>query len=360
MARICIVSPSLKLGGIERALVTIAEEFQIKGHEVHFISCINEEHFYSLSNNIKLYEPTFRRSATFINKLFFYPKLVLFIRSKVNKIKPNSVLVYGDWFSPLTLLSLYGTSFPVYISDRTIPEYKFKFPIPQLKRWLYPTSAGFIAQTMRSQDFKVKNFGRNLRINVISNALPVFQELDGTSFTREAKIIYVGRFDWEKDPEILIRAMNLLVKTKNNWKLQMAGTGPLLGAMKSLVNELSLNSHVQFLGKIKNVEKLYKSSSILVLPSLIEGFPNTLIEALSFELPVVCFSDIPYEEIIINGVNGIVVYERKPEVLARELNELIEHEALRLQMGFNGKKSVERFDKSIIADKILKFMNIDK
>ena len=356
MSKICIISPSLKLGGIERALTTLAHEFHALGHEVHFISCLKDNHFYILPEGVILYEPTFKRRVSRANKLLFYPRLLNYICTTVNKINPSKVLVFGDWFSPITLLALLGLKFPVYISDRTIPNYTFKFPIPQLKKWLYPKSAGFIAQTQRSKEFKEKIFGKKLKIQVIPNALPEFDKRQQINVEQQNKIIYVGRFAWEKDPEILIRAMDFVAKKNPNWVLEMAGTGPLLNPMKALVKELNLDSNVVFLGNVNQVATLYQSAKILVLPSVVEGFPNTLIEAMSFGLPCICFNDIPYEDIITPQMDGYVVSERSAKLLANAINEIIGDDALRETIGKNAQVSVKRFSKEKIAQKLLEFM----
>jgi len=358
MAKICIVSPSLKLGGIERALTTLSIEFQQLGHEIHFISCLKVDHFFQLPEEVNIYEPEFKRTNSKFNKLLFYPRLLQYIRLTVKKIHPDRILVFGDWFSPITLLALLGTKYPVYISDRTIPDYKFSFPIQQLKSWLYPKAAGFIAQTQRAKDYKLKQFGNKLKMEIIPNALPKFKMSSSISFSRTSKIVYVGRFAWEKDPEILIKAIKLVSEKHPNWILEMAGTGPLINPIKELVEELDLMEKVHFIGKVTDVAALYQSASILVLPSEVEGFPNTLIEAMSFGLPTVCFSDIPFEDIISDGVDGLVIKERTAERLAYGINSLIENELLRNELGKNALNNVKRFDKQIIAKQVLRFMEL--
>lgn len=356
--KIVLVSPSLKLGGIERALTTLAQEFHIFGHEIHFISCLKDEYFYQLPQSIKMYEPSFKRTVSNFNKLLFYPKLLGYIRKTIIEINPDKVLVFGDWFSSITLLALKNTIYPIYISDRTIPNYKFGFPIPLLKQWLYPQSAGFIAQTQRAKDFKVKQFGDRLKIEVIPNALPEFFAASSHTKVQEQKLIYVGRFAWEKDPEILIRAMQHVAVMYPKWKLEMAGSGPLLDRMKKIVIELDLQDKVIFLGNVSDVASLYQSASLLVLPSVVEGFPNTLIEAMSFGLPTICFADIPYEDIVEHKVNGWVVNKRTPEVLAGTIAMLIEQEELRENLGLKARESVQKFEKSFIAERVLDFMSI--
>jgi glycosyltransferase involved in cell wall biosynthesis len=358
VAKICIISPSLKIGGIERALTTLAEEFHAIGHEIYFIACLKDKHFYVLPKTIKIFEPNFKRSTAEINKLVFYPRLLYYLRQNVNSIKPDKVLVFGDWFSSVALLALYGTKYPVYISDRTIPDYKFSFPIPQLKKWLYPKSAGFIAQTKRAKHHKLTFFGSDLRIEVIPNSLPIFTKQENIVIKKEQKLIFVGRFAWEKDPEILIRAMQDVTVMYPNWRLEMAGSGPLLDKMEKIVNELGLQDKILFLGNVSDVASLYQSASLLVLPSVVEGFPNTLIEAMSFGLPTICFADIPYEDIVENNVNGLVVNKRIPEDLARTIAMLIEKENLRKKIGHNASQSVEKFNTTQIAQKILDFMKI--
>ena len=75
--RIVIVSPSLKIGGIERALTVLANYFVTKGYEIVFISCLSGERFYLLHEDIKLVEPKFKNSGG-IKKMFFYIKLLFF------------------------------------------------------------------------------------------------------------------------------------------------------------------------------------------------------------------------------------------------------------------------------------------
>ena len=358
--KILIVAPSRKMGGIERALSVIANEWAVQGFEVVYVSCLKSEPFYKLHESIKIIEPNFKRVGGIVNKLLFYPRLLLFIRKTVKKKNPDRVLVFGDWFSPITLLAIYGTKFPVYISDRTIPDYPFKFPIPQLKKWLYPKAAGFIAQTQRAKEYKIKQFGDKFNIMVISNALPTLHQGSVKDVSENLKkILYVGRFEWEKDPEILIRAFKEVVEIHPDWILEMAGDGPLFEKMKFLAKELNVNNSIVFHGKVKDVAKLYSNASIFVLPSVIEGFPNALIEAMSFGLPCICFSDIPYEDIVEDQINGIVVKERTPLLLAGTIQTLINQLNIREEIGNQAMNSINsKCNPQQIAAEILKFLNL--
>jgi len=150
----------------------------------------------------------------------------------------------------------------------------------------------------------------------------------------------------------------MVVKDAPDWILRMAGSGPLLENMKALVQQLGITKNVQFLGKVHGMEKLYAESSILVLPSVVEGFPNTLIEAMSASLPTICFSDIPYEDIVSPRVDGIVLDVRSQNKLADAILELITKAEFRVGMGKKALEVKKRFSASHIAEEIAKFMNI--
>jgi len=235
------------MGGIERALTNLAKYFVDQDLDVVFVSCLQGKRFYVLDSRIKIIEPNFKRHGGPINKITFYFQLIKFIKFNYLQEQPNAVLSFGDVFNPLVLLALKNENVPVYISDRTSPDYKFKFPTPFLKSWLYPKCAGFIAQTTRAADYKKQQFGNRLSIKVITNAL---KEMSVSKQKRKNTILYVGRFAWEKAPHYLIEAFAQL-KEINDWRLVMAGSGPLLPEMKLLAQELSVENRVEFLGDVK-------------------------------------------------------------------------------------------------------------
>jgi len=351
--QICIISPSLKMGGIERALSVLSSYFITTNFEVTFISCLPGDHFYKLQADIKLIEPSIKHSGGLKNGLIYYPKLLLFIRKTVKQIDPDVVLAFGDLFSPLVLLALFKIKYPVFVSDRTSPDYKFKFPIPLMKKLLYTTSAGFIAQTRRAADWKRKQFGKKLNIQVIPNALrevKLFPEIQ-----REKIILYVGRFAWEKGPDKLIKAFSMITD-KEGWTLHMAGSGPMLEDMKNLTEELNLQSSINFLGKVDNVDELYARSGIYALPSVLEGFPNSLCEAMAAGLPCVCFDSIPYEDIFEQDKSGIAVPLNDITALCNEITKLIKNKDTREFLGNNALVIGQRLHVDVIGNEVLEFI----
>lgn len=298
-------------------------------------------------------EPAFKHSGRFLNKTVYYLRVSLFIRRNVKEFKPDAVLSFGDWFNPLVLFSLLGLKYPVYISDRTSPDFKFKFPIKPLKRLLYPKSAGFVAQTRRAALYNESRFGRKLKIQIIPNALrPVTLYPD---ISRERIILYVGRLSWEKAPERLLIAFSN-IPDKQGWKLHIAGSGPLSNKMKQLALDLQINDSVIFYGKVSEIDKLYAKAGIYVLPSHLEGFPNSLCEAMAAGLPCICFDSIPYEEIFTNGVDGIAIGSGDLNMLTSKLIELMNNEHLRENLGTQAKQIRNRLSVELIGQQFIEFI----
>ncbi|MDJ0646049.1 MAG: glycosyltransferase family 4 protein [Flavobacteriaceae bacterium] len=350
--RICIVSPSMKMGGIERALTVLANYFCNQGYLVSFISAQGGERFYELDERIQFFEPKLNRKSGFLGKVKVYYEIVVFIRKTVQKILPDAVLSFGDAFNPLVLLALTNTKFPVFISDRTSPDFHFNSIIRFGKKYLYPRSKGFIAQTKRAADFKIKKFDNKLNIKIIPNAI---KEIDVVDEPKKNIIVSVGRLSYEKGHDRLIEAFAKL-NGVHNWKLLLAGSGPLLEQLRKLSKDLDLFDRVEFLGKVQNIDRLLSGASIFVLPSRLEGFPNALCEAMSAGLPCICFDSIPTETIVENNVNGIVVEEGDIEQLASALKFLIENESERKRIGKNAIEIKNQLQVDKIGNQFLSFM----
>lgn len=350
--KVVIISPSLKMGGIERALTVLGNYLDNVGFSVVFILCLPGNRFFKLNPAIKILEFPIPIRKQLYYKFFFYLRLLYFIRKQVKQEKPTSVLTFGDVFNPLVLLSLLGTSFPVYISDRTSPDFKFRFPIPQLKKWLYPKSSGIISQTKRAADYKYKQFGKHLNIRVIPNAV---REVKIEYITREKIILYVGRLSWEKGPDRLIKAFSK-IENKAGWKLYMAGDGPWMAKMKTLAKRLQIENDILFFGKVTEVDYLLSRASIFVLPSVLEGFPNALCEAMAAGLPCICFETIPYQDIMEKEVSGLVVKDNDIVGLKDQIKRLMFNEAERLRIGYNAQKIRERLKLEIIGQQIIDFI----
>lgn len=135
---------------------------------------------------------------------------------------------------------------------------------------------------------------------------------------------------------LLLKAFSLLIKNFPDWKLVIAGYGPEKKRLERALKKLALQSHVIVREASENVSEEYSSSSIYCLPTAYEGFPNSVLEAMSAGLPIVGVSDCrSMSSLVIEGKNGLLANSATPESLAETLKKLMESPELRKQMGNN-------------------------
>jgi glycosyltransferase involved in cell wall biosynthesis len=150
----------------------------------------------------------------------------------------------------------------------------------------------------------------------------------------------VGRLAPEKGFADLLRALALTRRTTAAIALVLVGDGPERAALRTLADHLGLADAVHFLGTRGDLREVYGGLDILALPSLEEGSPNVLLEAMAAGLPVVATSVGGVPEIVQDGRTGILVPPAAPGALAQALSSLAADGAGRRRLGAEGQRRV--------------------
>jgi len=160
----------------------------------------------------------------------------------------------------------------------------------------------------------------------------------------ENTLIWTGRMVPEKGLKYLIEAMSVLVHKYGHKDicLLLIGTGPQKSLLFRLVRRYRLSNNVNFLGRLprKEIAEYLSKATLFTFPSLREGMPFSLLEALSSGLPVVG-SNVPgVRNLIIHNYNGLLVPPKDPMSLARAITYLLENRDLRLEMSRNAREYI--------------------
>lgn len=173
-------------------------------------------------------------------------------------------------------------------------------------------------------------------------------------------LLFVGRLSEKKGIEYIIKAMAIIIKNDKNIKLWIIGSGELEGDLKSLVNKLQLNDHIEFRGKVGEEELIesYILADIMIVPSIVtsygdtEGMPVVIMEALASGKPIITTDVGGITDAIMDGDTGILVQQKSSEELAKKIYELINDEELREHLSKNAVKCArEKFSWDVIANK---------
>ena len=172
----------------------------------------------------------------------------------------------------------------------------------------------------------------------------------GVSNHQSKKVIWVGRFDYQKRPLTMIQIWKELYPKHQDWQLDIYGEGDQMLALKNAIRPQNMNIHLH--KPTKRIFEAYRNSSILVVTSLYEPFGLVMPEAMSCGLPVVSF-DSPYgpSSIIIEGVDGFCVENDNIVLFTKRLEQLMDDSSLRLKIGTFAVESSRRFSSQQIMPK---------
>ena len=150
----------------------------------------------------------------------------------------------------------------------------------------------------------------------------------------ERDLLCVARLEFPKGVDILLHAWGRMMNEDDQWRahlkprLLLAGDGTLRAQLQRIVQELGIEESVVFLGSHKDVVPLLQQAWGFVLPSRWEGMPNALLEAMACGLPSIATRVSGSEDIIQDGINGLLVEPEDPIALAQAMRKIIHnHEA---------------------------------
>lgn len=336
-------------GGAVQRVRDLSERLAKKGHQVEVftsdIGCPKNKQLKS-SKNLKIH---YLKS-----KEFAHTTIIPFLFNKLMKIPKDSIMHVhiGHVLVPeiaWLVSKLRGIPFVAHVRSDTTPSGKLGFLLPLYKRlFLKKVLRGSDKIIVLTRDYKEiisKKYNINLnKIIDIPNATDfnVINDLNHKHKNKNLNLLFVGRLSNEKNVDKIIEAMFRL-KSKNI-NLFLAGDGEDKQKLIDLVKEKRLEKQAIFLGNLdrKRLYKQYLNSNLLLLPSKVECFSSTLIEAMATGTPIIA-SDIPgTRNIIKNGYNGLLV-EPTPEKIAEAIEKLIKNPKLREKLAENGLKEVKKY-----------------
>lgn len=163
-----------------------------------------------------------------------------------------------------------------------------------------------------------------------------------------APVIGVGvRLAEQKGLSYLIEAMSSVLRAVPNARLVIAGYGPLRDALGEQARRRGVSDHVLFLGKRMDMIEVMQAFDVYALPSIWEGLPLVVLEAMAVGCPVVASDVGGVSSAVEHGENGLLVEPRQPDQLAEALVRVLCDRDRRLRLGKNGR---ERFVKHFTAE----------
>ena len=163
-------------------------------------------------------------------------------------------------------------------------------------------------------------------------------------------LLSVGELNKNKNHEIVIRSLAKM--QADNVHYMIAGSGPLEDYLKSLSESLGIKDRVRLLGYRNDVAELYKAADIFVFPSIREGLPISVIEAMAAGLPVVAAKIRGVMDLLEGSDNPLLDSCNDVDAFVREISRLCEDKNLRGSIG----KANQLLSKEYEAERIIQKM----
>jgi GalNAc-alpha-(1->4)-GalNAc-alpha-(1->3)-diNAcBac-PP-undecaprenol alpha-1,4-N-acetyl-D-galactosaminyltransferase len=342
--KIAFLIPSLSSGGAERVVVSLANKFANK-FEVFLIVLNETKTVYDVDKEVNLIylQEKYSPSNSLIKAI---TSNVIFVKKIVKTARKNQIDILIGFTTSVNILSIISSRFlkrPNLISERNNPEvYVPNIFWRILRNFCYPFTNGLIVQTDVIKGFYQKIIQES-KIKIIPNPIDeIILSVRKDYSERENVILTVGRLDANKNQRLLIEAFaNLNVV---NWKLVIVGDGILREEYIKLTSSLGISDKVDFVGNISNVSDYYNKAKIFVFTSQSEGFPNALLEAMSFGLPCIS-TDCPSgpSEIIKNNENGYLIEVNNRIQLEGQMTNLMNNQRLCLEFSAKALLSIDKY-----------------
>lgn len=318
--RILCVITSMGSGGAERQLSGLAKMLKESGHEIKVVWYAKGEFYkgFLKENGIEhqeLYSPK------------HYQK-VINLAKEIRQYRPDTVISFLTGPNVITpLLKLCGLKYHLIVSDRnTLQTLNWKYKLCFfLFRW-----ADVIVPNSFTEGEIIKTHFPNLakKVNVITNFTDTeyFCPNECKENTGSVKILVVARVIEQKNVERFLQAVALLKKRGVNVKIEWYGDSyeqSYRDARMQEVEDLGIGDVITIYPSTRKILTKYREADVFCLPSLHEGFPNVICEAMSCGLPILCskVSDNPF--IVQDGINGYIFDPSSIEEIANSIEKYV-------------------------------------
>ena len=302
--KLFLVVSSLRAGGAEKVFWLLANYIDKSKFEVYLVLLDSKTAFFSLDiPNITIIDlQTVRASKSFFKLL-----------NLIKKEKPDALLSTGGQIDFMVSILSFFFSVPMMIArGASIPNEIAQYASNPRGKLMKPFSSALYKRfdkiVCQSDEMKIyfhEAMGiPDRKLNIIPNPVVLTKFLKNSAHKNDKKLIIVGRLVKEKGHD---RLLEILKELPEDYKLTIAGTGPLKNDLAHKIKFYNLENRASLVGQISNIQETIANHDLLVLTSYTEGFPNVVTESISVGVPVVTFKVGGVSSIIEEGFNGYIV-----------------------------------------------------
>jgi glycosyltransferase involved in cell wall biosynthesis len=344
--RIIQVIPAFVLGGAETMCANLSIELAKQGHNVQVIS------LYNYQSSITDYLHKNGVEVVYLNKKKgIQISVIKDLMTCFKNFKPDVVHTHlyaskyahiAAWLSGIKV-KVHTIHSIAYHADGKANQIVNRFLFKVLG--VIPVSLSEEVKKTVVDLYKIKP----KKTPIVLNGVPLEKCIPIQTYSEEAtRILHVGRFSTPKNHMEMIRGFALAHEKNRRIHLYLYGEGELKKEAEKLVSDLQIGEYIHFCGTTSDVYSVMNKADVFILPSLWEGVPMTLIEAMGTGLPIIASRVGGISNMISDGENGILI-DPTAEALAKAIILIATDGKKREKLGLNAlKKSVDFSSKKMV------------
>jgi GalNAc-alpha-(1->4)-GalNAc-alpha-(1->3)-diNAcBac-PP-undecaprenol alpha-1,4-N-acetyl-D-galactosaminyltransferase len=337
LVKLILVINGLDSGGAEKSTLKLCQGLIQDGHEVLLTTITSSVDFYTLKSNLRRINlesaldkrPFFLNQRKGFRRLFHWYlsfKKILRLRRILVSEKPDCVISMSAKVTVFTFFATRFLNIPQLGSERIHPNraiFSHGYIVDKLRPWIYKHGVSLSVQTNGVAEWCKKNW--KVQGNVTPNhieTLPLDSQANviSTVLDREDIALAVSRDHQQKNLDFLLKTWSLVEKLNSELKLILVGPEKT-ERVENVSKNLSLTSFTPII-RTENTSPYFEKSKLFLSTSKFEGFPNVILEAISFGIPVITTPSCDLvEEFALHGA-AIVVDSLDPEVFAQHIVDL--------------------------------------
>ena len=291
-------------------------------------------------------------------RFVFDVQVVSRLRKLVEHLNPDVVQTHASKSHFLMRCSGLGNERPWIAFHHGYTNTDFRSPIYNgLDRWSLHSPQRIVTVSLATKEQLRRHGVSGERITVIHNAVPAQlhrQALNDASAIRQKKIdlevspdenviLCVGRLSKEKAQIDLVAAIAHLEKQRPDLAVRvfLIGDGPERERISQFIQSAGLEKSVVLTGHLKDLTPFYEAADVVAIPSLSEGSPNVLLEAMAFGVPIVATDVGGIPEIVTHGETAFLVPAQDPVAMAAAIERLISEPGTASAMARQAREKVE-------------------
>ena len=360
--RITLVIGGLSGGGAERVCVNLANSWVERGHHVTLLTFTQNfrKPAYAIDSRVQQRDLGWPRrprqeeltpatvapimrglsQARLLQELVQHITFFSLLRTKILTQSPDVVVAHIDVTNIRVLAAMHETNVPIIVCEHSDSTRVSIGSWIGVRAALYKNASAVVTPHPESAEWLSKYDFNVVRIaNPLVAPSPVSIERNGD----RRRLVALMRLSHEKRPEMMVRAFASIAADFPNWDFDIYGNGSLHAWIKNLIEKIA-PGRIHLRGFTNDPYGVLRNADLYVSASWIEGFGNSIWEALACGVPVVATeAGSTVRALVRDGVDGFIVKEDSVSALAKSLSALMGDESRRRAFATRAPEVITRF-----------------